>query len=63
MQWPKPRCVVEVGITDKGLVLMRGLDAHVQRMPKALFGHLGVERLGQLGSLLEAVNSDLGTSP
>ena len=57
------RRVVEVGITDKGLVLVRGLDAHVQRMPKALLGHLSVERLGQLRSLLEAVISDLGTFP
>lgn len=59
----RDRRVVEVGITDKGLTLVRGLDAHVQRMPKALLGHLGVERLGQLGSLLEAVISDLGTFP
>jgi DNA-binding MarR family transcriptional regulator len=57
------RRVVEVGITDKGLVLVRGLDAHVQRMPKALLGHLSVERVGQLRSLLEAVISDLGTFP
>jgi DNA-binding MarR family transcriptional regulator len=59
----RDRRVVEVGIMDKGLALMRGLDAHVQRMPKALLGHLGVERLRQLGSLLEAVISDLGTFP
>ena len=59
----RDRRVVEVGITDKGLALVRGLDAHVQRMPKALLGHLGVERVGQLGSLLEAVISDLGTFP
>jgi hypothetical protein len=52
-----------VSISDKGLALVRGLDAHVQRMPKALLGHLGVERLRQLGSLLEAVISDLGTFP
>lgn len=57
------RRVVEVGITDKGLVLVRGLDAHVQRMPKALLGRLGVERVGQLRSLLEAVISDLGAFP
>ena len=59
----RDRRVVEVGITDKGLALVRGLDAHVQRMPKALLGHLGVERLGQFGILLEAVISDLGTFP
>ena len=57
------RRVVEVGITDKGLVLVRGLDAHVQRLPKALLGHLGVERARQLATLLEAVISDLGTFP
>jgi DNA-binding MarR family transcriptional regulator len=59
----RDRRVVEVNITDKGLALVRGLDAHVQRMPKALLGHLGVERLRQLGSLLEVVISDLGTFP
>jgi DNA-binding MarR family transcriptional regulator len=57
------RRVVEVSITDKGLVLVRGLDAHVQRLPKALLGHLGVERTGQLAPLLETVISDLGTFP
>jgi hypothetical protein len=55
--------VIEVSITDKGLALVRGLDAHVQRMPKALLGHLGLERLGKLGSLLEVVIADLGTFP
>lgn len=59
----RDRRVVEVGITDKGLALVRGLDAHVQRLPRALLGHLGAGRLGQLGSLLEAVISDLGTFP
>ena len=57
------RRVVEVGISAKGLALVRGLDAHVQRLPKALLGHLGAERLRQLGSLLDAVISDLGTFP
>ena len=57
------RRVVEVGITEKGLVLVRGLDGHVQRLPKALLGSLGVERARQLASLLEAVISDLGTFP
>jgi DNA-binding MarR family transcriptional regulator len=59
----RDRRVVEVGITDKGLAVVRGLDAHVQRMPNALLGHLGVERLRQLGSLLDAAISDLGTFP
>jgi DNA-binding MarR family transcriptional regulator len=57
------RRVVEVAITEKGLGLVRGLDAHVLRMPKALLGHLGVERVRQLRSLLEAVISDVGTFP
>ena len=59
----RDRRVVEVGITDEGLEVLRGLDAHVQRMPRALLGHLGVERLRQLGSLLEAVIGDMGTFP
>jgi DNA-binding MarR family transcriptional regulator len=57
------RRVVEVGITDKGLTLVRGLDGHVQRLPKALLGQLGVERARQLATLLEAVIADLGTFP
>jgi DNA-binding MarR family transcriptional regulator len=57
------RRVVEVSITDKGLVLVRGLDAHVQRLPKALLGRLGAERVDQLATLLEAVISELGTFP
>ena len=59
----RDRRVVEVGITNKGLTLVRGLDAHVQRLPNALLGHLGVERSGQLRRLLEAVISNLGTFP
>ncbi len=59
----RDRRVVEVGITAKGLTVLRGLDAHVQRLPKALLGHLGTERLRQLGNLLEAVISGLGAFP
>jgi len=59
----RDRRVVEVGITAKGLTVVSRLDAHVQRLPKALLGHLGTERLRQLGNLLEAVISDLGTFP
>jgi hypothetical protein len=54
---------VEVGITDEGLALVRGLDPHVQEMPKALLGHLGAGKLGRLRNLLEAVISTLGTFP
>ncbi len=59
----RDRRVVDVGITDQGLALVRGLDSEVQRMPKALLGHLGPEKLGRLGSLLESVISKLGTFP
>jgi DNA-binding MarR family transcriptional regulator len=59
----RDRRVVEVGITAKGLAVVRGLDAHVERMPRALLGHLGVERLRQLGTLLEAVIADMGAFP
>ena len=59
----KDRRVVEVAITDKGLGILRGLDTHVERMPKALLGHLGGERLRQLRRLLEAVISDRGAFP
>jgi DNA-binding MarR family transcriptional regulator len=57
------RRVVEVSMTDKGLMLVRALDAHVQRLPKALLGRLGAERVRQLATLLEAVISELGTFP
>ena len=59
----RDRRVVEVGITNKGLAVVRGLDAHALRMPKALLGHLGVERLQEFGTLLEAVISGLGQFP
>jgi DNA-binding MarR family transcriptional regulator len=59
----RDRRVVEVGITAKGLAAVRGLDAQVERMPKALLGHLGTERLRQLGTLLEAVIADMGAFP
>ena len=57
----RDRRVIEVGITKKGLAVVRGLDAHANRMPKALLGHLGVERLRQLGKLLEEVIAGMGT--
>jgi DNA-binding MarR family transcriptional regulator len=59
----RDRRVVEVAITAKGLTVVRGLDAHVHRLPRALLGHLGARRLRQLGNLLEAVISELGTFP
>jgi hypothetical protein len=44
-------------------MLVRGLDSHVERLPKALLGHLGAERGRQLATLLEVVISNLGTFP
>ena len=57
------RRVVEVGVTEEGLALLRELDAHVGKMPKALLGHLGPKRLRQLADLLDAVIEGMGTYP
>jgi DNA-binding MarR family transcriptional regulator len=57
------RRVVEVAITDKGRDVLRTVDPHVNRMPKAMLGHLGAAKLKQLGQLLEHVISGLGTFP
>ena len=57
------RRVVEVGVTEKGFALLDELDAHAQKMPKALLGHLGRKRLRQLGDLLDAVITYLGAYP
>jgi DNA-binding MarR family transcriptional regulator len=57
------RRVVEVGITEKGLDLLRRLDAPVDRFPRNMLGHLGPKKLAQLGALLEQALSDLGTFP
>ena len=59
----RDRRVVEVGITEAGLALLHDLDAHVQRMPRALLGHLGPARLRRLKALLETVIADVGTFP
>ena len=59
----RDRRVVEVDITEAGLALLRELDAHALRMPKALLGHLGPTRLRQLRTLLEGVIADMGTFP
>ena len=59
----RDRRVVEVGITARGLTLVRGLDVHAQRMPKALLGHLVAEQLQRLRSLLDAVIASMGTFP
>ncbi len=59
----RDRRVVEVGITARGRKIVSDLDLHVRRMPKALLGHLGSERLRQLGDLLDAVIAGMGTFP
>jgi len=57
------RRVVEVGVTAKGLQVAGSLDVHSQRMPKALLGHLGPDRLRQLTRLLETVIADQPSFP
>jgi DNA-binding MarR family transcriptional regulator len=59
----RDRRVVEVGITGKGQQILRTLDEHVARFPKAMLGHLGPRKLEQLGALLEHVMAELGTFP
>ena len=57
------RRVVQVDITSKGLDLVRTLDPHVQRMPRALLGHMSPTRLRQLASLINEVLEGMGTYP
>jgi DNA-binding MarR family transcriptional regulator len=57
------RRVVEVGITERGRALLRTLDPYVTRMPPAMIGHLGEDKLRQLGRLLEQLISGLGSFP
>lgn len=57
------RRVVEVGITDKGREILKNLDPHVERMPRAMIGHLGPKKLEQLRLLLEDLIADLGRFP
>ena len=57
------RRIVEVGVTDKGLALLRESDPHVAKMPNALLGHLGPTRLRQLADLLDAAIAGMGTYP
>jgi DNA-binding MarR family transcriptional regulator len=57
------RRIVEVGITQKGIELLRGLDDMVERFPKNMLGHLGPKKLEQLTVLLEQALSNLGTFP
>jgi DNA-binding MarR family transcriptional regulator len=57
------RRVVEVGITEAGLALVKSLDPHVQRMPVAMVGHLGPTKLKSLARLLDELVAGLGTFP
>ena len=59
----KDRRVVEVSITTKGLDLLRELDPHAERMPRALIGHVSEEKLRQLATLLTEVLDGIGTYP
>ena len=57
------RRVVEVRITAKGLELLRELDPHSQKMPRALIGHVSPPKLRQLAKLLAEVLDGIGTYP
>jgi len=57
------RRVVEVSITAKGLDLLRALDPHSQRMPRALIGHVSAAKLRQLTRLLSEVLDGMGNYP
>ena len=57
------RRVVEVSITAKGMDLLRALDPHSQRMPRALMGHVSAAKLRQLTRLLSEVLDGMGTYP
>lgn len=57
------RRVVEVGITESGLAVLRELDPHVQRFPRAMLAKLGPKRLEHLRVALADVIASLGTFP
>ena len=57
------RRVVQVDITQKGLDLLRELDPHAQRMPRALLGHVSHARLRHLSRLVSEVLEGMGTYP
>lgn len=57
------RRVVEVAITDKGREVLKELDPHVGRMPRAMLGHLGAKKLEELATLLENVLEGMGSFP
>ena len=57
------RRVVVVDITRKGLDLLRELDPHALKMPRALLGHVSRTRLRQLAKLVAEVLDGMGTYP
>ena len=57
------RRVVEVSITARGLELLKEIEPHSLRMPKALVGHVGTAKLRQLARLLAEVLDGMGTYP
>jgi DNA-binding MarR family transcriptional regulator len=57
------RRVVEVGLTDKGQELLKTLDPHAGRMPKAVVGHLSAAKLTHLKTLLDQVLEGMGGFP
>lgn len=59
----RDRRVVEVSITAKGLALLREIDPHAERMPRALVGHVDEAKLKRLAALLSEVLDGLGTYP
>jgi hypothetical protein len=52
-----------VGISEKGLELLAGLDEDIDRFPKKMLGHLGPKKLEQLVALIDQALSGLGTFP
>ena len=52
-----------MSITDKGLDLLRQLDPHSLRMPRALIGHVSAAKLRKLSALLAEALDGMGTYP
>jgi DNA-binding MarR family transcriptional regulator len=59
----RDRRVVEVGISEGGLQLLRTLDPHANRMPKALIGHMSKSKLRTLTQLMAQLLDGMGTFP
>ena len=50
----RDRRIVEVGITEKGQQILRSLDEHVTRFPKAMLGHRRPQEAGAVESAARA---------